>query len=307
MEELQQDRPVCIYELYPDKWIREDRNTANLTDFADGLSNYVRQLGCTHVLLSGDHPNRDQLAEKMEALGIGTVSCMTQERSFGDVLINYISVDPYFRKGVHESLVNAVNGCTADTLISLTAPEFKKTPVDAAFGSYDEKFAGVRLMYTLMMAVPGKKHIFMGGELAPFKAWDGTETPEWFLLDFERHRQTRIFTAALGQLYLSEPALGGEFEWLLSDADINVIAFRRRSLSGDIIAAFNFSPVARYNLEIDSDEGVYREVFSTDVRRFGGNGHESADVLKSAGGRLHFDIPGLTALLFRSEIKFSKK
>ena len=289
---------MYIYELYPDMWLKKDGTAVDFLSLADELLPYVRQLGCTHLLLSGEYTRGTEYerfvrAAKADGIGV-TDNKPTVSREFGELLMAYISVDPYFRKGVHDALINAVSLCGADTLISLTSTELTRTPVDAAFGSYDEKFANLRLLYTLMMTVPRQKHLFMGGELAPFKVWNGEGTPEWLLLDFERHRQARTFTAELGQLYLSEPALWGDFEWLLSDADINVIAFRRGFENGDIIAAFNFSPVDRYELPIGADAGKYRCVFSTDAPRFGGQGRLS-DRARS------FGLPGLSAVVFKSE------
>jgi len=302
------DSRICIYELHADKWIKRDGALPNADALRDELLPYIRQLGCTHVLLSGEHPQGAEyyrFVNAMEANGIGVLTEKPEIYSdFGELVLSYIAVDPYFRKGVHASLVAAVNSCAWDSAVSLSHRQLSKTPVDAAFGSYDEKFANFRLAYTLMMTVPGKKHIFMGAELAPFKVWDGESAPEWFLLDFERHRQARLFTAELCLMCLRNKALGGSLEWLFSDENTNVIAFKRSLGESELVAAFNFSPVDRRELTLGGLCGEYHEIFSSDSAVFGGEGRKNHGVISAdESGKSSFVLPGLTAVILEGQNK----
>ena len=48
----------------------------------------------------------------------------------------------------------------------------KGTIINKMWGSYEEKFALVRNLYTYQFAHPGKKLNFMGNEFASFEEWN---------------------------------------------------------------------------------------------------------------------------------------
>ena len=63
----------------------------------------------------------------------------------------------------------------------------KKTILDKMWGSYEQKFAQVKVLYMYMYTHPGKKLNFMGNELGMFREFDETRENDWFLLDYSRH------------------------------------------------------------------------------------------------------------------------
>lgn len=158
----------------------------------------------------------------------------------------------------------------------------KKSIVDKMFGDYDMKFDQLRLLYAYMYLHSGKKLMFMGNEFAPFTEWRYYESLEWFMLGYEKHRQTREFVKALNKLYLKEPALWEKdhgwdgFQWIDADnAGQSILVFRRmgQKPQDDLIALINFCPISYTNYRIGVPENTtYRLVLNTDDESFGGSG-----------------------------------
>ncbi len=102
-----------------------------------------------------------------------------------------------------------------------------------------------------MWAHPGKKLLFMGGELAQPGEWSESGSLDWDVLDLPGHAGVQALVRDLNAAYRDEPALWevdvspSGFEWLVVDArDDNVLAFARRSAAGDrlLVCVANLSP-----------------------------------------------------------------
>jgi 1,4-alpha-glucan branching enzyme len=141
---------------------------------------------------------------------------------------------------------------------------------------------------------------------------------DWALLGFQAHAGVRLLVGDLNRLYRSEPALqhnehnSTSFEWLeLQDAERNVICFLRKGGSADeaIVVACNFSSVPRDNYRIGVPrKGVWREIFNSDSKVYGGSGRGNWGEVRTTpfplAGRNHsmtVDIPPLGAVFLRWE------
>ncbi len=199
--------------------------------------------------------------------------------------IRYMETDPFFRKGVHNNLTFSLTYAFSEKyILPLSHDEVvhgKGSLIGKMPGQYEEKFANLRAYLGYMYAHPGKKLIFMGGELAQFDEWSEEREIGWDLLRFDKHRQFSEFTKALGKFYRETAALweldGGwdGFDWLSCDnAEQNIISFLRRDRKGnELIVVCNFSSVTREHYRIGVPRrGRYDEIFSSDEKRFGGEG-----------------------------------
>ena len=115
-----------------------------------------------------------------------------------------------------------------------------------------QQFANLRLLYSYMWTFPGKKLLFMGGELAQPWEWDFRQSLPWWLLDHAEHRGVQRTVADLNRLYRNEPALHRlEFEprgfgWLdCDDAASSVLSYLRHGDDRHLVVALNFTPVPR--------------------------------------------------------------
>jgi 1,4-alpha-glucan branching enzyme len=146
-------------------------------------------------------------------------------------------------------------------------------------GSYEEKFAALKALMSYMIAEPGKKLLFMGGEFAQFIEWDYQKELDWGLLEYPKHKEFHNYVKALNRLYLkSNPLYETDcdfngYKWIVvDDKTQNIIVFKRTDLNGDyIIVIINFSPVGREKYDVGvSDEGRYKAVLNSDAIAFGG-------------------------------------
>jgi 1,4-alpha-glucan branching enzyme len=154
-----------------------------------------------------------------------------------------------------------------------------------------QRFANLRLLLSYMWAQPGKKLLFMGGELAQWSEWNHESSLEWHLLDDERHRGVQQLVAHLNRLYRGEPALHeldcdpAGFLWIDGgNADQSVLAFARLARDRHpALWSFNFTPVPRTNFRFGVPrDGFWRELANSDAREYGGSGHGNMGGVEAA-------------------------
>lgn len=198
--------------------------------------------------------------------------------------LSYFAADPLFRSGNHDKLTFPMMYAFAENYVLPVSHDEvvhgKKSLVDKMPGTYDEKFANLRAFFVYMMTHPGKKLSFMGNEIGQFREWDYKGSIEWFLLDYDKHRDTQRFVADLNALYLSEKALWENdhswdgFRWLdVDNAAESVLSFARFSKCGELlVAVFNLTPVERKIYPVGLPKGVYDVLLHSDDALYGGSG-----------------------------------
>ncbi|MDE7168220.1 MAG: 1,4-alpha-glucan branching protein GlgB [Clostridia bacterium] len=237
-----------------------------------------------------------------------------------DVLF-YCRQDPYFRSYHHNKLTfSLVYAFSENFILPLSHDEVvhvKGSIVNKMSGSYEDKFAGERILLAFMYAHPGKKLNFMGYEVAQFKEWNYNAGLDLFLADeFPLHNKMREFVKTLNIFYKENKPLyeiddgWNGFEWLVVDDNYhNLLAFSRYSKSGEsITCVINFSGVELFEYPIGIDKGKYRVVLNTDDICFGGTGKLKKKVfstVKEQSGNkdysIKIDIPKLTCVYLIKE------
>jgi 1,4-alpha-glucan branching enzyme len=185
-------------------------------------------------------------------------------------------------------------------------------------GSHDEKFANLRLLLSFQWAHPGKKLLFMGGELAQWDEWNVDGELDWALEGWEKHAGVQLLVGDLNRLYRSEAAFHRQdfrpegFEWVdCHDAERTILAFLRWAPAWEdfVQVVGNFTPVHRdgYLLPVPF-EGRYRVIFNSDAPEYGGRGAIVPPVVESRPmkhkGRNHvveLPLPGLSMLFLKRE------
>ena len=236
--------------------------------------------------------------------------------------LSYISKEPIHRKYHHDNLTfGLVYAFHENFILVLSHDEVvhgKRALIDKMPGDRWQKFANLRAFYAFQYAHPGKKLLFMGGELGQWQEWNSQESIHWHLLAETDHAGLKRFVRDLNTLYRGEPALYERdfdpegFEWIsLHDASNSVLSFLRRARSSDapLIFACNFTPVPRENYRIGvPTPGTYRELINSDSERYGGSnmgnlGTVQTDPIASHGHphSLQITLPPLAAVMFKPE------
>lgn len=199
--------------------------------------------------------------------------------------LKYMSVDPIFRQFYHNKMTFSLcYAFTENFVLPYSHDEVvhgKRSLLDKMHGSYDDKFASLRALLGFMYAHPGKKLLFMGSEFGQFIEWAHKKQLDWFLLEYDRHRQMQQYVKALNAFYQDcspfwevEDSWDG-FAWLNADnAEQSALAFMRRSREGRVCACvcnFTPTPVKGFVIGLPAD-GVLTEVFSSDDEAYGGGG-----------------------------------
>ena len=146
-----------------------------------------------------------------------------------------------------------------------------------------QRFANLRALYAWMWAHPGKKLLFMGGEIAEPWEWRHDQSLDWHLLQYPFHRGVQELVRSLNAAYSARPALWERdfsaegFRWIdASDVESNVASFLRLGAGGAgpaVACVANLSPVVRPGYRVGLPAaGAWREVVNTDATEFGGSG-----------------------------------
>ena len=233
-------------------------------------------------------------------------------------MLQYMSLDPIYRKGDHNALTFSMTYAFSENFIlPLSHDEVvhgKCSLIGKMPGNYDDKFNNLRVLYAYQMAHPGKKLNFMGSEFAQFIEWNFKQGLDWLLLGYEKHRKMQQFVKTLNRFYLENRELwevdtGWDgYEWIEpDDRDRSVIAFRRKDRKGrELVVVCNFCPVLRENYRLGlPKQGWYIPVLNTDDEAFGGYGFAPETVRtekKPSHGQMQsglFRVPPMSVCFYR--------
>jgi 1,4-alpha-glucan branching enzyme len=236
--------------------------------------------------------------------------------------LQYIERDPIHRAYHHDEITfGLLYAFSEKFILPLSHDEVvygKHSLIGKMPGDRWQKFANLRAYLGFMWAHPGKKLMFMGGEIAQWSEWNHDAEIEWHLLGDADHAGIQRLVRDLNRLYRAEPALhvrdaeGFGFRWIVGDDRANsVYAFLR---SGDeaskpVLVISNMTPAPRHNYRIGVPRaGLWREIANTDSGFYGGSnvGNEGAvhTVESPAHGEpqsLELTLPPLATIMLRPE------
>jgi 1,4-alpha-glucan branching enzyme len=236
--------------------------------------------------------------------------------------LKYLSHEPIYRKFHHNEITfRTMYAFTENFVLPLSHDEVvhgKRSLLEKMPGDDWAKFANLRLAFGYMWAQPGKKLLFMGGELAQRQEWSHERSLDWHLLKLAPHAGVQAWVRDLNRLLGAEPALHAKdfdpatFEWIdANDAEASVVAFLRRAEPTDaqLLVVCNFTPIPRQAYRVGVPRaGTWQEVLNSDASIYGGAGWGNLGAVETAPisvhGRPHalaLTLPPLSAIFLRSE------
>ncbi|RIK93743.1 MAG: 1,4-alpha-glucan branching enzyme [Proteobacteria bacterium] len=274
------------YSRQPGEWIPNAHGGRENLD-AIGLLRRVNEEIYRHV------PGAQTIAEESTAwpmvsrptylggLGFG----MKWDMGWMHDMLAYASHDPVHRSFHHNDLTfrmlyawneNFVLPLSHDEVVHGKGSLLGKMP-----GDDWQKFANLRALYGTMWTQPGKKLLFMGGEIGQRAEWNHDGQLDWSLLDWEPHRGIQRWVRDLNAVYRAEPALheydcdARGFAWIdcHDAAQSTLVWMRRGATSGEVIVvACNWTPVPRHGFRLGVPfGGFWRELLNSDSSHYGGS------------------------------------
>ncbi len=197
--------------------------------------------------------------------------------------LEYMKLDPYFRKYNHNKMTFGLTYFTSENFILVLSHDevvhLKRSMLNKMPGYYADKFANLKVGYTFMFGHPGKKLLFMGQDFGQPHEWDEKVSLDWELTDKEEHKNLQNYVRDLLHIYQKYPAMyeadedWDGFQWInANDGDRSIFSFIRsaKDRKRNLLFVCNFTPVERpdycvgvpkkgsYTLLLDNQHGLYQ-------------------------------------------------
>ena len=235
--------------------------------------------------------------------------------------LHYLQRDPLYRSWHHDEMTfGLVYAFSEHFVLPLSHDEVvhgKGSLLARMPGDDWQKFAGLRAYFAFMWTHPGKKLLFMGGEIAQRREWDHDGEIDWDLLEDDRHRGMQALVRDLNRIYCEQPALHATdaspdgFRWVIQDDRSNSVYAFIRTASGHppLLVIANMTPTARSNYRVGvPSAGYWREILNSDASHYGGSGlgngggaEARAEAYSGEPASLGVILPPLGAVVFLHE------
>lgn len=215
--------------------------------------------------------------------------------------LKYMSFDPIYRQHHHQHITfslwyafdeHFMLPLSHDEVVHMKGSLINKMPGDEA-----SKFGNLRAMYAYMMSHPGKKLLFMGGEIAQYSEWNFEGSLDWHLLKNPYHSKLQKMLADLNFIYKDEKALHQYdekqigFEWIDNeDIQHNCISYMRKcdDAKENIYVLCNFSNITQSKYRVGVPyAGEYEEIFNSQSSYYEGSNIGNSGKISTKKEQMH--------------------
>ena len=251
-------------------------------EFFKHLNSVMKERGKGAVVIAEESTAWPKVTEKPENSGLG----FTFKWNMGWMhdFLEYMKLDPYFRKYNHHKMTFGITYFTSEKYILVLSHDevvhLKGSMIGKMPGLLEDKFSNLKLGYTFMLGHPGKKLLFMGQDFGQFHEWDEKDSLDWYLAKEPLGEDLQNYVRDLLHLYRKFPALYDNdyvwegFSWInANDNEHSIFSFIRHGedTQGSLLFVLNFTPVSRpeyrvgvpksgkYTLVMDTSNGLYKK------------------------------------------------
>jgi 1,4-alpha-glucan branching enzyme len=250
-------------------------------EFFKHLNSIVKKRGNNAMVIAEESTAWPKVTDSPENGGLG----FTSKWNMGWMhdFLEYMKLDPYFRKYNHQKMTFGLTYFTSEKYILVLSHDevvhLKSSMIEKMPGLLEDKFANLKVGYTFMLGHPGKKLLFMGQDFGQFHEWDEKVALDWHLADEPLGEELKNYVRDLLHLYQAYPALYEKdydwdgFSWInANDSEHSIFSFIRYSADkkNNLLFVLNFTPVERkdyragvpikgsYSLIFDESHGLYK-------------------------------------------------
>lgn len=198
--------------------------------------------------------------------------------------LDYMKLDPYFRKDNHNRMTFAMSYNESEKYILVLSHDevvhLKCSLLNKMPGLEGDKFKNLMAAYAFMMGHAGKKLLFMGQEFAQAQEWSEERELDWYLLSDPNHKKIHDWMKELLHIYRKNPCMyeldssWEGFEWVnANDNERSIFSFIRKSEDGknNLLFVINFTPVARDDYQVGVPKNkTYKLILNSEDSKFGG-------------------------------------
>ena len=199
--------------------------------------------------------------------------------------LDYMKLDPYFRKDNHNKMTFAMSYNESEKYILVLSHDevvhLKCSMLNKMPGLEGDKFKNLMAGYAFMMGHSGKKLLFMGQEFAQAREWSEERELDWYLLEDPNHKKIQDWMKELLHIYRKNPCMYEldtsfeGFEWINADDNFrSIFSFVRKSANGknNLLFVINFTPMERPDYRVGVPRRkTYKLILNSEDPKFGGN------------------------------------
>lgn len=198
--------------------------------------------------------------------------------------LDYMKLDPYFRKNNHNKMTFAMSYHESEKYILVLSHDevvhLKCSMLNKMPGLEGDKFKNLMAGYAFMMGHSGKKLLFMGQDFGQAQEWSEARELDWYLLENPNHKKIHDWTKELLHIYIKNRCMYEQdttwagFEWInADDCDRSIFSFVRKSKDGknNLLFVINFTPVERLEYRVGVPRRkTYKLILNSEDPKFGG-------------------------------------
>lgn len=288
------------YSREPDDWTPNQwggNENLEAIDFLRRLNVLMHQQHPGVVLVAEESTAWPQVSRPVYTGGLGFT--MKWNMGWMNDTLAYMAREPVHRKYHHDQLTfSLMYAFSENFVLPLSHDEVvhgKRSLLSKMPGDEWQRFANLRLLFVYLYTHPGKKLLFMGGEIAQVGEWNHDGSLDWWRLEDHRHRGVQQLVRDLNHCYTGYPALYRHdfeacgFQWLdCHNHEQSVISYLRHGDGQVVLVVLNFTPHPRHQYRIGVPQGGrYREILNSDSVYYGGSNMGNPPVISADAVAYH--------------------